>query len=59
MELQDGVRVMATDLGYNLSFLMILNSAAFIVFAFSFVKPKTNSAGVPSVVSQPDPGHTK
>ena len=32
---------MATDYGYNLWFLVILNSAIFIIFAFSFVKPKT------------------
>lgn len=29
------------DSGYNLWFLVILNSLIFIVFAFSFVKPKT------------------
>ncbi|MEC5182164.1 methyltransferase family protein [Arthrobacter sp. CG_A4] len=32
---------MASDYGYNLWFLVILNSAIFIVFAFSFVKPQT------------------
>ncbi|MEO5320972.1 isoprenylcysteine carboxylmethyltransferase family protein [Arthrobacter sp. CC3] len=32
---------MTTDFGYNLWFLVILNSAIFIIFAFSFVKPKT------------------
>ncbi|XAZ30188.1 isoprenylcysteine carboxylmethyltransferase family protein [Paenarthrobacter ureafaciens] len=32
---------MSTDFGYNLWFLVILNSAIFIIFAFSFVKPKT------------------
>ncbi|MCW2134186.1 methyltransferase family protein [Arthrobacter sp. VKM Ac-2550] len=32
---------MPDDYGYNLWFLVILNSAIFIIFAFSFVKPRT------------------
>ncbi|WP_104112083.1 isoprenylcysteine carboxylmethyltransferase family protein [Arthrobacter sp. N199823] len=32
---------MPEDYGYNLWFLVILNSAIFIIFAFSFVKPRT------------------
>ncbi|NOJ60948.1 isoprenylcysteine carboxylmethyltransferase family protein [Arthrobacter sp. 260] len=32
---------MTPDYGYNMWFLVILNSAIFIIFAFSFVKPRT------------------
>lgn len=40
--MEAGVEIMTSDdSGYNLWFLVILNSAIFIVFAFSFVKPKT------------------
>lgn len=32
---------MSTDYGYDLWWLVILNSAVFIIFAFSFVRPRT------------------
>ena len=32
---------MSTDYGYNLWWLVIINSAVFIIFAFSFVRPRT------------------
>jgi protein-S-isoprenylcysteine O-methyltransferase Ste14 len=39
---EEGVKIMTSDdSGYNLWFLVILNSLIFIVFAFSFVAPKT------------------
>jgi hypothetical protein len=32
---------MSTDYGYDLWWLVIANSAVFIIFAFSFVRPST------------------
>lgn len=37
----EGVPGMPTDYGYDLWWLVILNSAVFIIFAFSFVRPRT------------------
>lgn len=35
------VPAMSTDYGYDLWWLVIINSAVFIIFAFSFVRPRT------------------
>lgn len=32
---------MATDYGYDLWWLVVINSAVFIIFAFSFIRPRT------------------